>query len=83
MKGRSLYLFDLANQDPSTNVLPQSIRSYDENSAWECKSRYAKNGTGEIATIGDIENFRGYYMTDGLHKATAKNSFRPEYLYMD
>ncbi len=28
---------------------------------------------GEIATIGDIENFRGYYMTDGL-TSNRKNS---------
>ncbi len=33
---------------------------------------------GEITTIGDIENFRGYYMTDGLTKQ--QNSYRPEYL---
>lgn len=75
MKGRSLGIFwILANQDPSTNVFPQSIRSQFTTKILlgNANQDTQKMALGEVATIGDIEDFRGYYMTDGLTKQPQK-----------
>ena len=75
MKGRSLGIFwILANQDPSTNVFPQAIRSQFTTKILlgNANQDTQKMALGEVATIGDIEDFRGYYMTDGLTKQPQK-----------
>lgn len=75
MKGRSLGIFwILANQDPSTNVFPQAIRSQFTTKILlgNANQDTQKMALGEVETIGDIEDFRGYYMTDGLTKQPQK-----------
>lgn len=75
MKGRSLGIFwILANQDPSTNVFPQAIRSQFTTKILlgNANQDMQKMALGEVATIGDIEDFRGYYVSDGLTKQAQK-----------
>ncbi len=64
MKGWSLGIFWILNPGPVNQRL-SSIDSFAiyENSAWERNQTAMALGG---ATISDIENFRGYYMTGGL-----------------
>ena len=75
MKGRSLGVYwILANQDPSTNVFPQSIRAQFATKILlgNANQDTQKMALGEYATISDVEDFRGYYVSDGLTKQPQK-----------
>lgn len=75
MKGRSLGIYwILANQDPSTNVFPQSIRAQFATKILlgNANQDTQKMALGEYATISDVEDFRGYYVSDGLTKQPQK-----------
>lgn len=75
MKGRSLGIYwIMANQDPSTNVFPQAIRAQFATKILlgNANQDIQKMGLGEVATVGDVEDFRGYYVSDGLTKQPKK-----------
>lgn len=57
-----------STQDPSVDTLPQKIRQQFSTkillgSANQDTQRMA---FGDVATKGDVEDFRGYYVSDGL-----------------
>lgn len=68
-RGRSVGVSVFAStQDPSVDTLPQKIRQQFSTkillgSANQDTQRMA---FGEVATKGDVEDFRGYYISDGL-----------------
>lgn len=75
MKGRSLGIYwVMANQDPSTNVFPQAIRAQFATKILlgNANQDIQKMALGEVATVGDVEDFRGYYVSDGLTKQPQK-----------
>lgn len=75
MKGRSLGIYwIMANQDPSTNVFPQAIRAQFATKILlgNANQDIQKMALGEVATVGDVEDFRGYYVSDGLTKQPKK-----------
>lgn len=75
MKGRSLGIYwIMANQDPSTNVFPQAIRAQFATKILlgNANQDIQKMALGEVATVGDVEDFRGYYVSDGLTKQPQK-----------
>lgn len=68
-KGRSVGVSVIAStQDPSTDTLPQKIRQQFSTKILlgSANSDIQRMSLGEVATAGDVEDFRGYYTCDGL-----------------
>ena len=57
-----------STQDPSTETLPQKIRQQFSTKILlgSANSDIQRMAFGEVATVGDVEDFRGFYMCDGL-----------------
>ena len=73
-----------STQDPSVDTLPQKIRQQFSTkillgSANQDTQRMA---FGEVATKGDVEDFRGYYISDGLTQQPMKFFVCDLYSYM-
>ena len=83
--GRSVGVSVFAStQDPSVDTLPQKIRQQFSTkillgSANQDTQRMA---FGEVATKGDVEDFRGYYISDGLTQQPMKFFVCDLYSYM-
>lgn len=74
-KGRSVGVFViLSTQDPSTDTLPQKIRQQFSTKILLGSSNVdiQRMAFGEVATSGDFEDFRGFYVSDGLTKQPMK-----------
>lgn len=68
-RGRSVGVSVIAStQDPSTDTLPQKIRQQFATKILlgAANSDIQRMAFGEIATAGDVEDFRGFYTCDGL-----------------
>lgn len=68
-RGRSVGVSVIAStQDPSTDTLPQKIRQQFATKILlgSANSDIQRMAFGEIATAGDVEDFRGFYICDGL-----------------
>lgn len=68
-RGRSVGVSVCAlTQDPSTDTLPQKIRQQFSTKILLGSSNtdIQRMALGEVATAGDVEDFRGYYTCDGL-----------------
>lgn len=68
-RGRSVGVSVIAStQDPSTDTLPQKIRQQFGTKILLGSSNgdTQRMAFGEVATDGDVEDFRGFYMCDGL-----------------
>ena len=68
-RGRSVGVSVIAStQDPSTDTLPQKIRQQFSTKILlgSANSDIQRMAFGEIATVGDVEDFRGFYTCDGL-----------------
>lgn len=58
----------ISTQDPSTDTLPQKIRQQFSTKILlgSTNSDIQRMAFGEVATSGDVEDFRGFYTCDGL-----------------
>lgn len=68
-RGRSVGISVIAStQDPSTDTLPQKIRQQFATKILlgSANSDTQRMAFGEVATAGDVEDFRGFYTCDGL-----------------
>ncbi|HEM4319059.1 TPA: plasmid partition protein [Streptococcus suis] len=68
-RGRSVGVSVIAStQDPSTDTLPQKIRQQFSTKILlgSANGDIQRMAFGEAATVGDVENFRGFYTCDGL-----------------
>lgn len=68
-RGRSVGVSVIAStQDPSTDTLPQKIRQQFATKILlgSVNSDIQRMAFGEVATVGDVEDFRGFYVCDGL-----------------
>lgn len=68
-RGRSAGVSVIAStQDPSTDTLPQKIRQQFSTKILlgSANSDIQRMAFGEVATPGDVEDFRGFYTCDGL-----------------
>lgn len=68
-RGRSVGISVIAStQDPSTDTLPQRIRQQFATKILlgSANSDIQRMAFGEVATAGDVEDFRGFYTCDGL-----------------
>ena len=68
-RGRSVGVSVIAStQDPSTDTLPQKIRQQFSTKILlgSANSDTQRMAFGEVATAGNIEDFRGFYTCDGL-----------------
>lgn len=68
-RGRSVGVSVFAStQDPSVDTLPQKIRQQFSTKILlgSANSDIQRMAFGEVATKGDVEDFRGYYISDGL-----------------
>ena len=68
-RGRSVGVSVIAStQDPSTDTLPQKIRQQFATKILlgSANSDIQRMAFGEVATAGNIEDFRGFYTCDGL-----------------
>lgn len=68
-RGRSVGVSVIAStQDPSTDTLPQKIRQQFSTKILlgSANSDTQKMSFGEVATAGNVEDFRGFYICDGL-----------------
>lgn len=68
-RGRSVGVSVIAStQDPSTDTLPQKIRQQFSTKILlgSANGDIQRMAFGEVATAGDVEDFRGYYTCDGL-----------------
>lgn len=68
-RGRSVGVSVIAStQDPSTDTLPQRIRQQFATKILlgSANSDTQRMAFGEVATAGDVEDFRGFYTCDGL-----------------
>lgn len=68
-RGRSVGVnLIIGTQSPSVDVLPQSIRSNFSTKILlgSANSETQRMAFGEVATKGNVEDFRGYYILDGL-----------------
>lgn len=68
-RGRSVGVSVIAStQDPSTDTLPQRIRQQFATKILlgSANSDTQRMAFGEVATAGDVEDFRGFYICDGL-----------------
>lgn len=68
-RGRSVGVSVIAStQDPSTDTLPQKIRQQFSTKILlgSANGDIQRMAFGEVATAGDVEDFRGFYICDGL-----------------
>lgn len=68
-RGRSVGVSVIAStQDPSTDTLPQKIRQQFSTKILlgSANGDIQRMAFGEVATVGDVEDFRGFYTCDGL-----------------
>ncbi len=68
-RGRSVGVSVIAStQDPSTDTLPQKIRQQFSTKILlgSANSDTQRMAFGQVSTAGDVEDFRGFYMCDGL-----------------
>lgn len=68
-RGRSVGVSVIAStQDPSTDTLPQKIRQQFSTKILlgSANSDIQRMAFGEVATAGNVEDFRGFYTCDGL-----------------
>lgn len=68
-RGRSVGVSVIAStQDPSVDTLPQKIRQQFSTKILlgSASSEIQRMAFGEVATVGDVEDFRGFYTCDGL-----------------
>ena len=68
-RGRSVGVSVIAStQDPSTDTLPQKIRQQFSTKILlgSANSETQRMAFGEVATVGNVEDFRGFYTCDGL-----------------
>ena len=68
-RGRSVGVSVIAStQDPSTDTLPQKIRQQFASKILlgSANSDIQRMAFGEVATAGNVEDFRGFYTCDGL-----------------
>lgn len=68
-RGRSVGVSVFAStQDPSVDTLPQKIRQQFSTKILlgSANQEIQRMAFGEVATKGDVEDFRGYYISDGL-----------------
>lgn len=68
-RGRSVGVSVFAStQDPSVDTLPQKIRQQFSTKILlgSANQEVQRMAFGEVATKGDVEDFRGYYVSDGL-----------------
>lgn len=68
-RGRSVGVSVIAStQDPSTDTLPQKIRQQFSTKILlgSANSDTQRMAFGQVATAGDVEDFRGFYICDGL-----------------
>lgn len=67
-RGRSVGVSVIAStQDPSTDTLPQKIRQQFATKILLGSAIQTRNvWLGEVATAGNVEDFRGFYTCDGL-----------------
>ena len=68
-RGRSVGVSVIAStQDPSTDTLPQKIRQQFSTKILlgSANGDTQRMAFGELASVGGVEDFRGYYMCDGL-----------------
>lgn len=68
-RGRSVGVSVFAStQDPSVDTLPQKIRQQFSTKILlgSANQDIQRMAFGEVATKGDVEDFRGYYVSDGL-----------------
>lgn len=68
-RGRSVGVSVIAStQDPSTDTLPQKIRQQFATKILlgSANSDIQRMAFGEVATAGNVEDFRGFYICDGL-----------------
>ena len=68
-RGRSVGVSVIAStQDPSTDTLPQKIRQQFSTKILlgSANSDIQRMAFGEVATDGDVEDFRGFFTCDGL-----------------
>jgi ABC-type ATPase involved in cell division len=75
LKGRSVGIsVVLATQDPSTETLPQQIRSQFSTRIilGSTNSDIQKMALGELATSCDVEDFKGWYVCDGITRQPQK-----------
>jgi len=74
-RGRSVGVSVFAStQDPSVDTLPQKIRQQFSTKILlgSANQDIQRMAFGEVATKGDVEDFRGYYISDGLTKQPMK-----------
>lgn len=74
-RGRSVGVSVFAStQDPSVDTLPQKIRQQFSTKILlgSANQDIQRMAFGEVATKGDVEDFRGYYVLDGLTKQPMK-----------
>lgn len=68
-RGRSVGVSVIAStQDPSTDTLPQKIRQQFSTKILlgSANGDIQRMAFGEVATAGDVEDFRGFYICDGV-----------------
>ena len=68
-RGRSVGVSVIAStQDPSTDTLPQKIRQQFSTKILlgSANNEIQRMAFGEVATVGDVEDFRGFYTCNGL-----------------
>lgn len=68
-RGRSVGVSVIAStQDPSTDTLPQKIRQQFSTKILlgSANGDIQRMAFGELATVGNVEDFRGFYICDGL-----------------
>ena len=68
-RGRSVGVSVFAStQDPSTDTLPQKIRQQFSTKILlgSANADIQRMAFGEVATAGDLEDFRGFYTCDGV-----------------
>lgn len=83
-RGRSVGVnLIIGTQSPSVDVLPQSIRSNFSTKILlgSANSETQRMAFGEVATNGNVEDFRGYYICDGLTIQPMKFYVNDIYLY--
>ena len=74
-RGRSVGVSVIAStQDPSTDTLPQKIRQQFATKILlgSANSDTQRMAFGEVATAGNVEDFRGFYTCDGLTEQPLK-----------
>lgn len=68
-RGRSVGVSVIVStQDPSTDTLPQKVRQQFSTKILlgSANGDIQRMAFGEVATVGDVEDFRGFYICDGL-----------------